>query len=123
MHVVLKLIKAFLKAWSEACKWEGKARVWIPKGTFMVNPVIFDGPCKGWMAFVIKGVLKAPTDPSLLFHDKWINFRHVDNLTVSGGGTLDGQGASAWPHNDCHKNQNCQPLPTVCVYSFMYKMV
>ena len=62
----------------------------------MLNSVIFEGPCKGVMDFVIKGVLLAPIDPSLFNTDKWINFKYVQNLIVSGGGKLDGQGAMAW---------------------------
>ena len=103
-----------MKAWGDACKWWGNAQVLIPEGTYVLNSAIFNGPCKGWrMDFVIKGVLKAPTDPSLFNTDKWIGFIYVSQLTVSGGGILDGQGASAWPHNDCNKNPNCPPLPTV----------
>ncbi|XP_028799003.1 exopolygalacturonase-like, partial [Neltuma alba] len=108
--------QAFLRAWKEACGWEGKARVWIPEGTFQLHPVTFDGPCKGLMAFVIKGVLMAPDGP---FTDKWINFRHVDNLSVFGGGKLDGQGATAWHHSDCGNNRNCQQLASNMRFDFI----
>ena len=79
----------------------------------MVNSVIFRGPCSGPIMFIIKGVLKAPTDPNLFFTDHWIGFQYVDGLVVKGGGYLDGQGPSAWPYNDCSTNPNCKPLPTV----------
>ena len=105
--------QAFLKAWKEACEWTGRARVWIPIGTYRVNSVKFEGPCKGPIAFVIKGYLKAPTEPSLFITQNWINFRYINNLTVSGGGVLDGQGKEAWAYNDCNKNPNCPSLPTV----------
>ncbi|XP_054817760.1 exopolygalacturonase-like [Prosopis cineraria] len=108
--------QAFLKAWKEACEWEGKARFWIPEGTFQLNPVIFDGPCKGFMAFVIKGVLIAPAGP---FTDKWINFRYVNNLAVFGGGKLVGQGATAWHHNDCSNNPNCRQLASNIRFDFI----
>ncbi|KAG5000259.1 hypothetical protein JHK87_021331 [Glycine soja] len=65
---------AFLKAWSDACKWNGSATVLIPKGTYMLKSVIFKGPCNDSITFQIKGVLKAPIDPSLLTDQKWINF-------------------------------------------------
>lgn len=74
------------------------------------------------MAFVIKGILKAPTDMSSLYADSWINFRYVDRLTVSGGGSLDGEGAIAWPRNECKKNPNCQSLPTV-FYLFIFNSI
>ncbi|KAJ7962428.1 putative Pectin lyase-like superfamily protein [Quillaja saponaria] len=83
----------------------------------LLNSVTFQGPCKGWMAFVIKGILKAPTDIQSLFsNDIWINFQYVDRLAVSGGGTLDGQGAVAWPHNEGIKNPNSRPL--LCTMGF-----
>ncbi|KAH0986402.1 hypothetical protein GBA52_013579 [Prunus armeniaca] len=103
--------KAFLKAWSDACQWNGKSRVVVPQGTFKLYPVIFSGPCNGPIAFVIRGTLKATTDPSSFSAHSWINFRYVDELTVSGGGTLDGQGASAWHLNNCRSNPQCQALP------------
>lgn len=78
----------------------------------MLGPVVFVGPCKGETRVVIKGVLKAPTDPSK-FSDHWIIFQYVDQLVVKGGGSLDGQGASAWPYNDCNRNPQCKPLPVV----------
>ncbi|XP_040989008.1 exopolygalacturonase-like [Juglans microcarpa x Juglans regia] len=113
--------EAFLKAWKEACEWKGRARVFVPLGKiFTVNSMMFEGPCKGQMAFVIRGILKAPTDPSkFLLTDKWINFRYIDNLTVSGGGTLDGQGKVAWPYNDCKKNSHCRALPTTMRFDFV----
>ncbi|KAJ1403540.1 Pectin lyase fold/virulence factor [Sesbania bispinosa] len=110
---------AFLKAWNEACKWDGKAIVLIPKGTYMLKEVIFNGPCHGWTNFKIKGVLKAPPDPSSYTTDNWINFRYVNQLIVSGHGHLDGQGSSAWAHNDCHKNPNCHSLPTTMRFDFI----
>nr|XP_023925812.1 exopolygalacturonase-like [Quercus suber] len=111
--------KAFLKAWKEACEWTGRARVWIPIGTYRVNSVKFEGPCKGPIAFVIKGYLKAPTEPSLFITQNWINFRYINNLTVSGGGVLDGQGKEAWTYNDCNKNPNCPSLPTTMRFDFV----
>ena len=84
----------------------------------MLNSVTFVGPCNGEMIFVIKGTLRAPTNPALFFTNTWIGFRYVDNLTLEGGGYLDGQGAAAWPHNDCSKNIGCLPLPIVSFNSY-----
>lgn len=104
-----------MKAWSDACKWKGRSRVLIPWGKYMVGSVVFVGPCEGSMAFLIKGTLQAPTEPSLFFTDHWISFRYVDQLVVKGGGYLDGQGSSAWRYNDCFKNPQCKPLPIVSI--------
>ncbi|TYK16348.1 exopolygalacturonase [Cucumis melo var. makuwa] len=111
--------KAFLKAWNDACEWKGRGRVYVPKGTFKLGEVLFLGPCEGHTAFIIKGILKASTDMSSLYGDSWINFRYVDRLTVGGGGSLDGQGAIAWPRNDCKNNPNCQSLPTTMKLDFI----
>ena len=78
----------------------------------MLGTVEFSGPCKGPITFLMTGDLRAPTGPSLST-EKWITFQYVNKLIVKGGGTLDGQGASAWPFNDCDKNPNCQSLPIV----------
>ncbi|KAM7497733.1 hypothetical protein LguiA_022147 [Lonicera macranthoides] len=111
--------KAFMKAWSDACKWKGRSRVLIPWGKYMVGSVVFVGPCEGSMAFLIKGTLLAPTEPSLFFTDHWISFRYVDQLVVKGGGYLDGQGSSAWRYNDCVKNPQCKPLPITMRFDFV----
>ncbi|KAL6009140.1 hypothetical protein ACLOJK_022367 [Asimina triloba] len=103
--------KAFLYAWKEACAWEGGARVVIPAGTFLVGPAVFKGPCKGAIVFQVTGVVKAPgldKFPS----DGWIEFQYINGLMVTGGGTFDGQGAAAWPYNQCPKMQKCKMLPT-----------
>ncbi|RWV89970.1 hypothetical protein BHE74_00047568, partial [Ensete ventricosum] len=42
----------------------------------------------------------------------WIQFGHVDKLTLTGGGTFDGQGAVSWPFNRCPRKKNCRVLPT-----------
>ncbi|KAK8603206.1 hypothetical protein V6N13_085399 [Hibiscus sabdariffa] len=44
--------------------------------------------------------------------DNWIGFQYVDKMLIKGGGTLDGQGPSAWSSNDCQTNTNCKQLPT-----------
>ncbi|CAJ2648442.1 unnamed protein product [Trifolium pratense] len=97
---------AFLKAWRDACNSNGNVTVMIPRGTYFLKQIVFNGPCRGWTNVIIDGDLIAPTDPSFAT-DKWISFRYVKNLIVSGQGKLDGQGSSAW--EDCNKNHNCRP--------------
>ncbi|GMN57846.1 hypothetical protein TIFTF001_026943 [Ficus carica] len=112
--------KAFLTAWSEACEWEGRARILIPRGSYMLYPVEFMGPCKGHTTVVIRGTLNAPSEAqALFFNTKWIGFRYIDGLNVGGGGTFNGQGVASWPHNDCIMNTNCQPLPTSVKFDFV----
>ncbi|KAG8386530.1 hypothetical protein BUALT_Bualt03G0158000 [Buddleja alternifolia] len=102
--------KAFLRCWIDSCRWRGKSRFVIPRGWFYLGAVVFRGPCNGHKEFVIKGVLRAPIKPGLFFIDHWITFQNMNNLRIYGGGTLDGQGASAWPYNNC-KTGSCKPLP------------
>lgn len=78
----------------------------------MLGSIVLLGGCMDETRFVIEGVLLATTDPAQ-FSDHWITFQYVDRLVVEGNGTLDGQGASGWPYNDCNKNPNCKPLPAV----------
>ncbi|KAL0306717.1 UNVERIFIED_CONTAM: Exopolygalacturonase [Sesamum radiatum] len=105
--------RAFVRAWEDACAYNGRSRVRIPEGTYLLGSVSFQGPCKGSMTFLIKGTLRATTDPGKFFTDTWIGFRYLVNLTVKGGGYLDGQGAAAWGYNDCNKNPDCKPLPAL----------
>ncbi|XP_019260153.1 PREDICTED: exopolygalacturonase-like [Nicotiana attenuata] len=103
--------KALLSTWKDACQWNGTAKFLIPSGEYMVYAANFIGPCSGSMIFQIQGVVKAATDPSLFCNSTWISFQYVNGLEIEGGGTLDGQGASAWPYFDTSKNSNCPTLP------------
>nr|XP_016487194.1 PREDICTED: exopolygalacturonase-like [Nicotiana tabacum] len=105
---------AFLSTWKDACQWSGTAKFLIPSGEYLVYAANFIGPCSGSITFQIQGVVKAPTDPSLFCNSTWISFQYVNGLEIEGGGTLDGQGASAWPYFDTSKNSNCPALPIFC---------
>ncbi|KAH9659651.1 hypothetical protein KPL70_023935 [Citrus sinensis] len=82
--------KAFGTAWREACNWDG-----------------------------IESTVLAPTGLSKL-PDKqsWITFQYLRHFTLSGEGTFHGQGETAWPLNQCHKNSDCQ-LPTSIRFNFL----
>ncbi|KAK0608256.1 hypothetical protein LWI29_027986 [Acer saccharum] len=99
--------QAFARAWSDACKWNGKSRVLVPAGEFMLGSIKFIGPCKNPIAFILKGTLKAPSNPSVMKKDHWISFRYVTGLVVNGGGTFDGNGVSSWKS----VTPNSNPLP------------
>ncbi|CAH8361518.1 unnamed protein product [Eruca vesicaria subsp. sativa] len=102
---------AFKKAWNDACQWSGgRSTVYIPAGIFYLNQITFTGPCKSYIAFTITGTLLAPLSLSAIRQEEWIAFEYVDNLTVTGGGLLDGQGSYSWRLNDCNKNPNCPVL-------------
>ncbi|KAJ4842387.1 hypothetical protein Tsubulata_000929, partial [Turnera subulata] len=94
--------KAFLEAWKDACEWRGRTKVVIPKGEYVLDSVVFQGECKGPIAFQLKGTLKPAGN--LKDTTRWITFRYVDRLTISGGGYFDGQGERLW---DCTTNPHC----------------
>ncbi|XP_038991295.1 exopolygalacturonase-like [Hibiscus syriacus] len=107
--------KAFISAWENACQATGEVHIVIPKVTYLVGPVKFAGPCKNISKTTVhlKGYLKAATNLSR-FGDgaSWVEIRSVEGLTLTGGGTFDGQGAKAWPYNSCSNDINCILLPT-----------
>ncbi|KAF7850827.1 hypothetical protein BT93_L4987 [Corymbia citriodora subsp. variegata] len=94
------------------------SRSLIPNATYLLGPVQLPGPCNGAIEFQIKGSLKAFNSPQLGI-DHWITFRYIDWLTITRGGSLDGQGAAAWPYNDCSKNSNCKALPVTMRFDFV----
>ena len=105
--------EGFMKAWVAACHFKGgNARLLVPPGNFLIGPVIFQGPCTSQMFVVqVQGTIKASTDISEYDEDHWFLFENINGLTVTGGGTFDGQGATSWEFNDCHTNPDCSLLP------------
>ncbi|PKI78119.1 hypothetical protein CRG98_001447 [Punica granatum] len=106
--------KAFLSAWASACSSSGAATVRVPKGTFYVKSVAFNGPCKSSsITFKIDGTLLAPSNYKVIGNTaNWIIFRHVDRLNVYGG-TLDGRGSGLWACKNSGKS--CPDGATVCI--------
>lgn len=97
--------------------------VLFQKGIYLVTPVILRGHCKARMELQIQGTLLASKEFKYSVGiDHWILFQYVDNLVISGGGSLDGQGASSWPYNDCLKNSRCKALPGVSCCTRFYSI-
>ncbi|BBN67497.1 Pectin lyase-like superfamily protein, partial [Prunus dulcis] len=102
---------ALAKAWSDACASPSASKL---------KEANFRGPCKAPIEMQVQGILQAPADASQLTRpDTWVGFQYIDMLTLSGGGTFDGQGALSWNQNDCHKNKNCKPLPVNLRFEFL----
>nr|KJB47162.1 hypothetical protein B456_008G013400 [Gossypium raimondii] len=103
--------QAFLSAWNKACQATGEVDIMIPKGTYLVGPLKFAGPCENVSKIVVH--MKATTN-LFKYGDGagWVEFRWIEGLTLTGGGTFDGQGAKAWPYNSCSTDFNCKLLPT-----------
>uniref|UniRef100_A0A7N2MAT0 Polygalacturonase n=1 Tax=Quercus lobata TaxID=97700 RepID=A0A7N2MAT0_QUELO len=106
--------KVFENVFNKACQSEGRNLMLIPRGTYMLGPIVLKEPCKGQVEIQIIGTLKALTNKvSTINVNHWITFQYIDRLVLRGGGKLDGQGASAWDDNTCIKNPNCKALPII----------
>ncbi|KAG6719260.1 hypothetical protein I3842_04G193300 [Carya illinoinensis] len=81
-------------AWKDACATAGQSKVVVPAGTYRLGPVQLNGPCKGPIELKVRGTLVAPGDLSFFKWGSWVSFERVDQLTLSGNGTFDGQGKS-----------------------------
>ncbi|KAL5698709.1 galacturonan 1,4-alpha-galacturonidase [Ranunculus cassubicifolius] len=113
--------KAFKLAWKAVCGSSGATTLLIPKGTYLIGPISFFGPCENVdsLTFYLQGLLKAKKDLRRYKSSAWIQFGWVQGLSLTGGGILDGQGASAWPFNNCSTNKNCTLLPTNVKFTSM----
>ncbi|KAI4356734.1 hypothetical protein L6164_000729 [Bauhinia variegata] len=98
---------AFTKAWQSACSSNSPATVYVPKGRYLLNAIVFSGPCKNKITFRIDGTLWAPTDYRALGNSGyWILFIKVNDLQVYGG-NLDAKGAGFWA---CRKSGKSCPV-------------
>ncbi|PON77123.1 Glycoside hydrolase [Trema orientale] len=113
------ITQILLKTWKKACASKSRSKVVVPKGTYRVTQVNLKGPCKAPIEFNLQGTLQAPAvGAAFKGRDTWVAFEYVDSLTISGGGTFDGQGESAWGKK-CAKNQYCGNLPINIRFNFV----
>ncbi|GFQ04114.1 exopolygalacturonase clone gbge184 [Phtheirospermum japonicum] len=90
---------AFIQAWKAACDSSGPAKVVI-NGNFMVGEVVFTGPCINLDTITIEilGNVSANSDPSSYSHMAWIMLQRVQNVEITGGGTLNAHGQDFWAY-------------------------
>ncbi|XP_074570438.1 exopolygalacturonase-like [Curcuma longa] len=113
--------QAFTAAWKKACASSGQTKVLVPAGTYFLNPIEFNGPCKDVndLIFQIHGTLKASTDLNKYANGHgWVMFGWLDHLTLTGGGTFDAQGEVSWPFNNCPRQKHCNPLPSSLIFLY-----
>ncbi|EMS53068.1 Polygalacturonase [Triticum urartu] len=109
------------KAWNAACSSSRPAMLLIPEGkTYLLNSVTLSGPCKSSVVFMVKGTLVAPRSRSAWRDNdtsRWIMIQGVTGLTVSGGGTINGNG-DVWWTNSCKTNKAlpCTKAPTALTF-------
>ncbi|XP_051118299.1 polygalacturonase-like isoform X2 [Andrographis paniculata] len=108
---------AFQAAWKAACNTAVSSTVSVPKGTFLLRPVSFTGPCRNRILFQISGTIVAPDDYNAIGKSEfWILFYKVTRLTVVGG-TVDAKGQRFW---SCRKNGNNHCPPGARSISFQW---
>lgn len=107
-----------IRAWNKACHSPGPAKLLIPRGKFSAGEVIFQGPCTASKRITveIQGTMIADTDLSVYTSNYWILFEHVDNLVVTGGGTIHGRGEAVWQFDAGEKIKNAPLLPVVSYF-------
>ncbi|KAK4799144.1 hypothetical protein SAY86_024509 [Trapa natans] len=94
-----------MNTWKEACASTSPSKIIIPKGTFALTEVKFQGPCKSHVEIQLHGILKAPAHITTK-SEGWVTFEHIDKFTLGGSGTFDGQGKAAWKLNDCIREKH-----------------
>lgn len=102
-----------IKTWVAACGSGGAAKVLIPRGNFVAGEVVFAGPCNATKSITIEiqGNLLAYSDLSSYTQSAWVQIERVDNVIVTGGGTINGRGAAVWKYST-GSNQGAR-LPVV----------
>lgn len=107
--------EVIMKMWNLACLSDMPSGVVLSYGTYMAGPLTFEGPCKSGMTLHLEGTLRAAPSSldKLQSQENWVSFSNIDRLTVTGGGTLDGEGERAWKELDCADTGACHSLPVV----------
>lgn len=101
-----------LKAWKNACEATGVQKIVIPPGNYLTGGLELKGPCKSSIIIRLDGNLLGTGDLSA-YQRNWIEIENVENLSINGHGTIDGQGALVWSKNQCQHSYNCKILPNV----------
>ncbi|XP_050217330.1 exopolygalacturonase clone GBGA483-like [Mercurialis annua] len=110
--------KAFLATWEAACGNAENSTFYIPKGTFLLGPILFLGPCYNDQSpkFKIEGTLLAPSAVKAFPDSDWVEFKNLNGLVITGGTgvtNFDGQGGvEAWRQPSCENSKACKLLVT-----------
>ncbi|TVU32934.1 hypothetical protein EJB05_24699, partial [Eragrostis curvula] len=108
---------AIMQAWKHACAATGVQKIVIPPGNFLTGALELTGPCTSSIIIRLDGNLLGTGDLNA-YKKNWIEIEHVDNLSINGHGTIDGQGPLVWKHNECNHNYNCKILPNSLVLDY-----
>ncbi|XP_022145658.1 polygalacturonase QRT2 [Momordica charantia] len=111
--------EAFKEAWKEACSSTNGILLVPYERTYHLKPITFSGPCNSPLVFKIDGTIKA--SPHLSDYEKdrrhWIVFQNMEDFTVKGDGTINGNGRKWWL-NSCKVNKTlpCKDAPTAVTF-------
>ncbi|KAL0436021.1 UNVERIFIED_CONTAM: Polygalacturonase [Sesamum radiatum] len=111
--------EAFKTAWDSACQTDAGVLL-VPYGyTFMIQSSIFTGPCESGFVFQVDGTIMPPDGPDSwpknYSRRQWLVFYRVDEISLQGGGLIDGRGEQWW-NLPCkpHKGANGTTLREPC---------
>ncbi|XP_077219226.1 polygalacturonase At1g48100-like [Tasmannia lanceolata] len=110
---------AFRSAWTAACAVESGTLLVPSDYVFTITSLIFSGPCQPNIVFQVDGVLMAPDGPDCWpdtdSKHQWLVFYRVDGMTLTGSGSIDGNGEKWWDL-PCkpHRGPNGSTLPGPC---------
>nr|AML47762.1 putative polygalacturonase [Triticum aestivum]AOZ21505.1 putative polygalacturonase precursor [Triticum aestivum] len=101
--------QALVDAWKAACATGGTTYLNVPAGkSYQIWPVTLAGPCRGEIKLLISGNIIAPEDPEEWWdgdQGRWLHFLGLGDLSLSGGGIIDGRGQQWWA-GSC-EDENC----------------
>ncbi|KAI4304242.1 hypothetical protein MLD38_039784 [Melastoma candidum] len=92
--------EAFKAAWDSACGAESTTLL-VPHGhSFLIQSIIFTGPCRADLVVQIDGTIVAPDGPGSWPQRngkrQWLIFYRIHGLSMQGGGVIDGRGDKWW---------------------------
>ncbi|KAG9157125.1 hypothetical protein Leryth_026661 [Lithospermum erythrorhizon] len=111
--------QAFKEAWDSACQAES-GKIIVPNGySFMIQSGSFTGPCEPGLVFQVDGTIMPPDGPESWpknnSRHQWLVFYRVNDMSLEGGGVIDGRGEQWW-NLPCkpHRGPNGTTLPGPC---------
>lgn len=88
---------AFEKAWNAACKKLSAVFLVPANKKFVVNNLVFYGPCQPHLSFKVDGSIAAYPDPAKWKNSKiWMHFARLTDFNLMGTGVIDGHGSKWW---------------------------
>ncbi|KAL0371579.1 UNVERIFIED_CONTAM: Polygalacturonase [Sesamum angustifolium] len=90
--------EAFKTAWDSACQTDAGILLVPYSYTFMIQSTIFTGPCESGFIFQVDGTIMPPDGPDSwpknYSRRQWLVFYRVDEMSLQGGGLIDGRVSS-----------------------------